>query len=125
MIDAAPKTSKAARFKEGELVTGRVLDVTAATHRITMSLKKALVSGKLPPFKSAAEAVPGARASGVVTGVTDYGLFVGFCGSLKGLVRAAEMGTGSQEGSGGEAAFTVGQVRRTDGSSHDYDLMGC
>ena len=119
------KRARLRAFKEGELVTGRVLDVTVATHRITMSLKKALVSGKLPPFKSAAEAVPGARASGVVTGVTDYGLFVGFCGGLKGLVRAGEMGTGSQEGSGGEAAFTVGQVRRTDGSTHKYDLTGC
>ena len=41
-----------AKFKEGQRVQGRVLDADAALRRVTLSLKKALVGDKLPPFTS-------------------------------------------------------------------------
>ena len=34
----------------------------------------------------------GQRAHGYVTGAKDYGVFVGFCGGVKGLVPLAELG---------------------------------
>lgn len=40
------------KFKEGQKVTGRVLEVDPAARRITLSLKKLLVGEKLPPFAS-------------------------------------------------------------------------
>ncbi len=40
------------RFKVGQAVSGRVLHADAAARRITLTLKKALVSAKLPPFTS-------------------------------------------------------------------------
>ena len=38
------------KFKEGQHVTGRVLEADAAARRITLSLKKGLCGDKLPPF---------------------------------------------------------------------------
>jgi hypothetical protein len=40
------------RFKVGQPVAARVLAADAAARRITLTLKKALVGGKLPPFTS-------------------------------------------------------------------------
>lgn len=41
-----------AKYKEGQKVTGRILEADAAMRRITMTLKKALCGDKLPPFSS-------------------------------------------------------------------------
>jgi len=40
------------RFKVGQPVAARVLAADAGARRITLTLKKALVGGKLPPFTS-------------------------------------------------------------------------
>lgn len=54
------------------------------------------------------EAQPGARAHGYVTGVQDYGVFVGFCGELCGLAPAAELGLPA--GQRPSQGFKVGQA---------------
>ena len=41
-----------ARFRVGQPVAGRVLQVDAAARRITLTLKKTLAGAKLPPFTS-------------------------------------------------------------------------
>ena len=38
------------KFKEGQRVSGRVLEADAASRRISLTLKKALCGDKLPPF---------------------------------------------------------------------------
>lgn len=54
------------------------------------------------------EAQPGARAHGYVTGVQDYGVFVGFCGDLRGLAPVSELGLPA--GQRPSQGFKVGQV---------------
>ena len=54
------------------------------------------------------EAQPGARAHGHVTGVQDYGVFVGFCGDLRGLAPVAELGLPA--GHRPSQGFKVGQA---------------
>lgn len=56
------------------------------------------------------EAQPGARAHGYVTGVQDYGVFVGFCGELCGLAPAAELGLPA--GQRPSQGFKAGQAWR-------------
>ena len=40
------------KYKEGQEVTGRILEVDAAKKRVSMSLKKLLCSDKLPTITS-------------------------------------------------------------------------
>ena len=54
------------------------------------------------------EAQPGARAHGYVTGVQDYGVFVCFCGDLRGLAPVSELGLPA--GQRPSQGFKVGQV---------------
>ena len=51
MSDSASERARA-KFKEGQNVRGRVLEVDPAARRITLSLKKLLAGEKLPPFAS-------------------------------------------------------------------------
>lgn len=53
------------------------------------------------------DAIPGSRSHGYVTGITDYGVFVGFYAGLKGLVHAKELDQKPQD------CFETGQVRST------------
>lgn len=52
------------------------------------------------------DAIPGSRSHGYVTGITDYGVFVGFYGGLKGLLHAKELDQKPQD------CFETGQARR-------------
>ncbi|BDA47226.1 probable protein RRP5 homolog [Coccomyxa sp. Obi] len=92
MSDSGSERARA-KFKEGQKVTGRVLEVDPAARRITLSLKKLLVGEKLPPFASWQEAAqPGARAHGFVTGMQEYGVFVSFCNGVRGLAPTQQLG---------------------------------
>lgn len=51
------------------------------------------------------DAIPGSRTHGYVTGITDYGVFVGFYGGLKGLIHAKELDQKPQD------CFETGQAR--------------
>lgn len=51
MSDSGADRAKA-KYKEGQKVSGRVLEVDVAARKITLSLKKLLVGEKLPPFAS-------------------------------------------------------------------------
>lgn len=51
MSDSGSEKARA-KYKEGQKVSGRVLEVDVAARKITLSLKKLLVGEKLPPFAS-------------------------------------------------------------------------
>lgn len=51
MSDSGSEKARA-KFKEGQKVSGRVLEVDVAARKITLSLKKLLIGEKLPPFAS-------------------------------------------------------------------------
>ncbi|KAK9823324.1 hypothetical protein WJX72_001906 [[Myrmecia] bisecta] len=96
------------KYAVGQKVRGRVLEVDPAARRITMSLKKGLVTSKLPPLVNIQDAVVGARSHGTVTGVTEVGVFVAFCNGLKGLAHSSELGLAP--GQKPTECFEVGQV---------------
>lgn len=50
LSDTGSKPGAAAKYKEGQKVTGRVLECDPSSKRITLSLKKLLMGDKLPPF---------------------------------------------------------------------------
>ena len=54
--------------------------------------------------------MPGARAHGSVTGVQEYGVFVAFCGGVRGLAPVSELGL--QPGQAPGKHFAVGKVGR-------------
>jgi rRNA biogenesis protein RRP5 len=87
-----------------------VIEVNSADRRVTLTLKQGLIRSKLPPLASSAEAAPGRRAHGCVTGVTDHGVFVEFYGGLKGLVPPSE--APAADGADLATAYSVGQVVR-------------
>jgi rRNA biogenesis protein RRP5 len=95
------------KFKEGQRVAGRVLQVDPARKRVTLTLKQTLVDSKLAAIADAGAAVAGARAHGTVTGVQDYGVFLSFFGGVSGLASLAECGL--PEGQKPRDAFAVGQ----------------
>jgi rRNA biogenesis protein RRP5 len=88
----APSAKAHKKFKVGQKVKGRVLSVDPSTKRVRVTLKPALVESKLPPLATLADAVPGSRSHGVVSNVTDYGVFVAFYGKVNGLASAVECG---------------------------------
>ena len=56
----------------------------AASKKVTVTLKPSVVGSKLPPITATADAVPGGRSHGVVTGAADFGVFVSFFGGVTG-----------------------------------------
>ena len=59
----------------------------------------------MPVGLLAQDAIPGSRTHGYVTGTTDYGVFVGFYGGLKGLIPAKDLDQKPQD------TFEIGQVQ--------------
>jgi hypothetical protein len=65
--DVGSKKAKS-KFKEGQVVEGRVLSVEPDSNKVVLTLKKTLLGSKLPPLADVRQAAPGAKAHGVVTG---------------------------------------------------------
>lgn len=106
-ISDVPSRKALKKFKVGVKVPGRVLQVDSVSKKVRVTLKPMLVDSKLPVITSFEEAVPGSRSHGTVTGVKDFGVFVGFYNGISGLVPAAECGL--PEGQHPVDAFKVGQ----------------
>ena len=97
------------KFKIGQKVTGRVLQVDSGARKLTLTLKPGLLGSRLNPLASLAQASPGLRAHGVIAGVKDFGLFVTFYGGLSGLLHSSQLGI-EEGGKPSEAGYSVGQV---------------
>ncbi|MEW5309980.1 MAG: hypothetical protein WDW38_001818 [Sanguina aurantia] len=80
------------KFKVGMPVSARVLQLVVDEKRLLLTMKATLCSSKLPIIASPEQAEPGVKAHGVITGVTDYGLFVTFFGGMEGLAHRNELG---------------------------------
>eukprot|EP00884_Botryococcus_braunii_P015433 jgi/Botrbrau1/2573/Bobra.145_1s0001.1 len=102
------KREGASKYKLGQKVRARVLSVDPARHRVSLTLRPQLVDSKLPALASFEQAQVGARGHAVVTGVTEYGVFVRFYGDLKALapVRELPLGTGQDPAD----VYSVGQI---------------
>lgn len=107
LSDVAPSAKAHRKFKVGQRVQGRVLQVDGLQKRVTVTLKQTLVDSKLPIISTAEAVVPGSRAHGVVTGMQEYGVFLSFFGGVSGLVGAKDCGL--PEGQRLGDAFALGQ----------------
>ncbi|EFJ44854.1 rRNA processing protein Rrp5/programmed cell death protein 11 [Volvox carteri f. nagariensis] len=111
---AAGKTSGGKRrikVKVGDRVEARVLDLDLGARKVTLTLRKAFLATKAAPLVSAAQAVPGSRFHGMVTGLHDrLGVFVSFFSGLSGLASHDDLGL--EPGQDVKEAFGIGQVVR-------------
>jgi predicted RNA-binding protein with RPS1 domain len=94
----------------GQKVKARILEVHPAEKKVMLTLKASLVKSKLVVVNSLAAAAPGTKTHGFVTGAQKFGVFVCFCGGVKGLAHVSELGL--VEGQSPVDAFQVGQVVR-------------
>ncbi|GAX80532.1 hypothetical protein CEUSTIGMA_g7970.t1 [Chlamydomonas eustigma] len=102
-------TSKAlTKFKVGQKVSGKVLEVDVAARRMTLTLKPGLLGSKLQCLASKQQLAPGLRTHGMITGVQDYGVFVSFYGGISGLAHVGELGL--PDGVKPAQMYNVGQV---------------
>ncbi|KAN0063193.1 rRNA biogenesis protein rrp5 [Thecaphora frezii] len=79
------------KFKPGLTVKARVLRVDPNRNRITLTLKKSLVSSELPVVAAHEDARPGVVTHAVVSKVLDSSLLVDFYGALRAIVPASEL----------------------------------
>ncbi|KAI8105276.1 hypothetical protein M9435_000444 [Picochlorum sp. BPE23] len=105
--DAAHKRSHK-KFKVGQTISGRVLEVNKRKKKIVITLKKTLVDSKLPILASIKDASAGMKSYGVVTGIKDHGIFVTFFNCLSGLIGNDHLGIKSSETP--HEVFTLGQI---------------
>ncbi len=100
------------KYKEGSKVRCRVVNVDSAHKRLMLTCKRSLVreseSGPILSEYSSAEI--GGRYRGVVTSVHSYGCIVHFFGSVRGLVRKAELSAGAKVITDPSLVFWAGQV---------------
>lgn len=75
------------------------------TFQIDLRLSVSSSWDALPPVQALEM---GRRAHGYVTGVKDYGVFIAFCGGVKGLVPLAELGLEPNQDP--SAQFPIGKV---------------
>ena len=76
--------------------------------KVTLSVRRSLVKSELSRISSLNVRLQGTLSHGVVTGVEDYGIFVLFCGGVKGLAHVTELGL--SDGEDPKRCFDVGQV---------------
>ncbi len=98
------------KYKEGQKVTGKILQVDASQKKLLLTLKPSLVDSKLPVLSKIEDALPGVKSHGVITGVQKYGVFITFFNDLSGLVPLVECGL--PEGQTPQEAFSIGSVIR-------------
>lgn len=96
------------KFKEGQTVSGRVLEVKSGKKKIVVTLKKSLVESKYPMLTSMEDVVTGMRSHGVVTGIKDNGIFVTFFNNISSMIGIDHLGIKDSQKI--QDAFTVGQI---------------
>ncbi len=95
------------KFKEGQTVSGRVLEVKP-DRKIIVTMKKSLIESKYPMIAGFDDVVSGMRSHGVVTGVKDKGIFVTFFNNIAGMINVDHLGIKASQKV--EDVFTVGQI---------------
>lgn len=96
------------KFKAGQTVMGRVLEVKEESKKIIVTLKKSLVETKYPIISSLEDVVAGMRSHGVVTAVKDDRIFVTFFNRISSMIGREHLGL--KESQSLHDAFTVGQI---------------
>ncbi|ABW67785.1 30S ribosomal protein S1 [Desulfosudis oleivorans] len=77
-------------YKKGDLVRAVVLEIDKANERFSMGIKQL----ESDPWESVRDRYPiGTKVSGVVTNVTDFGIFVELEEGIEGLVHVSEVST--------------------------------
>jgi rRNA biogenesis protein RRP5 len=79
------------KFREGAILTARVLSVDAERHQIRLTLKKSLVNSDTNPWYDFTQLTVGATGPGTLIDVKSSGALVQFYGNLKAWLPAAEM----------------------------------
>jgi small subunit ribosomal protein S1 len=75
-------------YKKGDTVQARVLDIDKANERFSLGIKQL----EEDPWKSVAERYPaGTEINGVITNITDFGIFVELEEGIEGLVHVSEI----------------------------------
>ena len=76
-------------------------------------------SGLVQTCRAVQSAEPGMSSHGYITGVKPYGVFISFCGGVKGLAHTAELPLAPDQKP--SDAYAVGQVRLR--SLHELKLI--
>ncbi len=79
------------RFKEGGLVTARVLSTNPEKKQIRLTLKKTLINSDTEPWTKYEGLKPGMQSPGTLVNVLPKGAVVQFYGSVRGFLPASEM----------------------------------
>ena len=96
------------KFKEGQVVNGKVLEVDREKKKIIVTLKQTLLESKYPILTSFEDASTGIRSHGVVTGIREKGIYVTFFNNFFGFIGKDHLGIKTSQSP--QDAFTVGQV---------------
>ena len=79
------------KFREGLVVTSRVLSVDTDKRRLQLTLKKSLVNSDSDCWKDYRDIKPGHTAPGTLVKVNPHGAVVQFFGSVRGYLPVSEM----------------------------------
>lgn len=79
------------KFREGAILTARVLSVDTERHQIRLTLKKSLVNSDVEPWSDITKLSVGATGPGTLVDVKSHGALVQVYGNLKAWLPAAEM----------------------------------
>ncbi|XP_031246466.1 protein RRP5 homolog [Mastomys coucha] len=96
------------KYNTGDEVKCRVLLCDPEAKKLIMTLKKTLVTSKLPAITCYEDAKPGLQTHGVIIRVKDYGCIVKFYNGVQGLVPKQELS--AQHIPDPEKVFYTGQV---------------
>ncbi|XP_034352866.1 protein RRP5 homolog [Arvicanthis niloticus] len=96
------------KYNTGDEVKCRVLLCEPEAKKLIMTLKKTLVTSKLPAITCYEDAKPGLQTHGVIIRVKDYGCIVKFYNGVQGLVPKHELS--AQHIPDPEKVFYTGQV---------------
>lgn len=76
------------KFKKGDEVEAKVLQIDSEGEKFSLGIKQL---GEDPWVKASKEIPPGTKKSGVVTKITDYGVFVELASGVEGLIHVSEL----------------------------------
>ncbi|XP_028629899.1 protein RRP5 homolog [Grammomys surdaster] len=96
------------KYSTGDEVMCRVLLCEPEAKKLIMTLKKTLITSKLPAITCYEDAKPGLQTHGVIIRVKDYGCIVKFYNGVQGLVPKHELS--AQHIPDPEKVFYTGQV---------------
>ena len=79
------------KFREGNMVTARVLSTDPQKRQIRLTLKKTLVNSEAEPWASYDDLKTGLQAPGTIVNLLPTGAVVQFYGSVRGFLPVSEM----------------------------------